>query len=320
MASTPRIDRLEINYAYNSDFSIWQRGVTTPAGFTNLDHNYYIADRWYHRFEAGAGTTNNVTYRVEDAPANTPLRYCARIEPFGGGNAATGVVQNLYRQVLEKSDTRQLIRDGKFTVSFWYKTNMVGEHAAGVDVQGFTGANPAAQGFTVNSADTWEKKVITFDVSNKANNDDGVVADNGAGLLLNIGPQTGGIGFSTWDSGDYFQITGIMLVSGENEAEWKLKGENIGSELLMCQRYFCKGELVNSMQDNALRLNDEMAFFPVTMRGIPTVAISTSASQATGTVSVNDIQVDSFFLRVFPATPTSAHVFWFGNFTADAEL
>lgn len=243
MSLTPRLDRLEVNYIYNSAMEIWQRG-TTISSVTALDANYYVADRWQHRFEASSGTADNTMQRFQDAPADTPLRYSARIAS-GGAASSNTVVQNIFRQVLEKSETRKLISSGKLTISFYYKSNLTGTHAVSLDIQGFTGANPAAQTFEVESANTWTLYELTFDVSSKANNDDGTTAENAAGLLLNIGPRTGGLGQTDWASGDNAYLTGVMLVEGDQASEWSLKGKSPQRELALCQRYYEKSYAAN---------------------------------------------------------------------------
>lgn len=241
---TPRADRNEVNFLFNSGMEIWQRDVTITSQ-AGADVNYYVADRWSHRFQCGGGTIDNTMQRFEDAPANTPFRYSARIASGGAANP-TGITSNSFRQTLEKSDTRQLIRSGKIALSFYYKSTLTGTHVVGMDIQGFNGTNPAAQTFTVNSANTWEKYEFTFDVSSKANNDNGTSGEADAGLILNIGPYTFGMGQTTWAAGETAFLTGVMLNSGSRNADWSRKGIDFADELSLCQRYYEKSYELNT--------------------------------------------------------------------------
>jgi len=139
------------------------------------------------------------------------------------------------------------------TLSFYVKSNKTG--AATVTILQPDNSNRCINpSYTINAADTWERKTITLpaDTSGVINN------DNGRGLViemwLNSGSTyTGGSNQNDWttldntnrnasnlglggSTADYWQITGVQLEVGSKATPFEHR--SYSDELSRCQRYY----------------------------------------------------------------------------------
>jgi hypothetical protein len=150
------------------------------------------------------------------------------------------------------------------TVSFWVKSNQAADYVLWMYREDGTRHNSKV--YTINSANTWEFKTLTFnpDTSNT------VAVDNTTGLyvsfILNAGPsftsgtspngnwqnivsanryagQTATIGTST---SDYFEYTGLQVETGKVATPFEHR--SYGEELALCQRYYQQlGHAINEI-------------------------------------------------------------------------
>lgn len=238
------------NFAQNSGMLYAQRNSGTLAQ-TGLDLTLRAVDRWLYRFEASAGSATAYTLRnqiLSNIIPNLKTRGCFEAGLTAG--AASSVVQNHARQIFEKSHARRLLTaaSGQFTVGFWYRTNRAGVHAVLADVYnsgaGFNAVtNAITIPFTVVTTNVWTYYTVTFNFSLLS---DTGASEYGAGLLLNIGPRSGGTGIATWNANDYFNLGQVQINPGAVAASWCLAGGNDLGELLICQRYFEKSYHVDT--------------------------------------------------------------------------
>ena len=170
------------------------------------------------------------------------------------------------------------------TVSFWVRSTVTGSYSFRlVDNQN---NRQIGQNYTVNQADTWEHKTMTFagdttgaltnDSSNRfsmmwwlavgSNRTSGAIptswetmttADEAAGQTANIASST---------SNNFF-ITGIQLEVGRNATEFEHR--SYGEELALCQRYYQKkrigyGRVAHFRTDTILLFAADL---PVELRG-----------------------------------------------------
>jgi hypothetical protein len=238
------------NLLYNGAMQVHQRG-TSATGITAA--GYYTADRWQ--------TSNNAmgvwTQTIEnDAPAGTGFRKSLKMlcTTADAAPSATDELRLNYR--LEGQDL-QNIKKGtsaaeQLTFSFWVKSNVTGTYVLNpVDVDN---TRQVGAYYTINAANTWEKKVITFpaDMTGAFDN------DNLQSLLIiwHLGAganRTSGTFRTTWTAdviGDtavgqvnlaaatnnYWQITGVQLEIGPVATPFEFKP--YGQELAECQRYY----------------------------------------------------------------------------------
>ena len=138
----------------------------------------------------------------------------------------------------------------KVTVSFWVKSSVAGAYGAAIRNHNSTRFNQAT--VTINSADTWEKKSITYtgDTGGTWNK------NTSEGLQFQISQAMGtsyqGTSADTWVTdvdvapanqvnwlatvGNTFYITGLQIEEGDTATEFEHL--SFAEELLLCQRYF----------------------------------------------------------------------------------
>lgn len=265
------------NKIINGDFKVWQRGTST-SGITS--GGIFVADRFQTSY-GGGSPAGSVTYsRTTDVPPG--FRYAARFEH---ASASTSPNEYVLRQFIEMQNARDLI-GSPVAISFWYKSNRTGNHAIRFAPNSITGASILDANFVVNSANTWEYKTIF--ATNLVAGTGSSTADNDWGVHFDVGFKTGFFGLSSIAAGDYFQVTGIQLEKGTQATPFEFRP--IGTELALCQRYFCKtynqdvvpGSSGSSAYPGVIRTaiqttNNYTGFghwsFPAIMRATPTVTI-----------------------------------------------
>jgi len=178
------------------------------------------------------------------------------------------------------------------TVSFYVRSNKTGNYAFVIQ-QADNSYKQVSQTYTINSADTWERKTFSFagDTSGVINN------DNGSGLelywwLLAGTTYTSGSSRSTWttyangDAGaghavnlfdstsNEWYITGVQLEVNSSGVATDFEHRSFGNELIKCQRYF--QSITAGFITGARGASSSMLLYsitvPVNLRSSPTVA------------------------------------------------
>ena len=241
------------NLIINGGMTVAQRS-TSEASKTTVD-GYVCLDRWSIQtgsvgtfthsqssdVPAGYGFSNSVKFDCTTADASPD--YGLIRQRFEG--------QNL--QVLNKGTSSAV----PVTLSFWVKSNLTGNFQVNLQDIDTSGSRHIGATYSISSADTWEKKEITFagDTTGALDNDNacsfniewwlaagstynsGSVptswaaeanANRAAGLNVSIGSST---------DNDFF-LTGVQLEIGEKATEFE--HEPIGTTLEKCQRYYTK--------------------------------------------------------------------------------
>ena len=145
------------------------------------------------------------------------------------------------------------------TVSFYVRSNKTGTYCLCVDKHDSTSYKFVKE-FTINSADTWERKTITIEPDSQIKASAGAIAnDNGLGLRFIFGLAWGstyaaatdnvwssdGNDFATSNQVNWmdststnFYFTGFQVEIGENASDFEHR--SYGEELSLCHRYFQK--------------------------------------------------------------------------------
>ena len=229
-----------------------------------------------------------------------------------------------FHQKIEAQDLQQLAYGSSgaksVTISFWIKSNKTGTFPLELFCTDPSTDRQHIKLYTISSADTWEKKTLTFagDTGGQINN------DNGTGIVINWylaagtdftsgsnDPQwvnqdnterAAGITVNLADStSNYVEFTGIQLEVGDVATDFEHR--SYGDELARCQRYY---EILENVtcQVYAKWGNGDVRspfFFKVTKRATPTVTNSggtftnydVDGGWGTNTPSITDISTTS---------------------------
>ena len=306
------------NLVINGDMRIAQRGTSFAVAVSGA----FAADRWKYE----ASTNAEVTISQQTAWNNGPYwAHSIKVETTTArsSTASTNFGQFLYH--MEANDFGRFrfgTSEAKpFTFSFWVKSNKTGKFPA--SFQNNNGSRVFPTDYTINRADTWEKKIIVVpgDTNGSWN-----LYGNGTGmrftLMWAMGSNfTGGTKGSwaattsytnlTTTAGDQMDEVGatlefaqVQLEEGKNATEFEHR--SYAEELALCLRYFWI--VPNARWLMGYKRHDSLIFFqldtPVPMRTSPTPTITSvgvlsnhqgglgGAVQTTGT-SVFEYRPDS---------------------------
>ena len=189
----------------------------------------------------------------------------------------------------------------KITLSFYVKSNKTGTYQVNFRKTAST-AQMANKAYTINSADTWERKSVTVDgatgFSLTGGNVEGFMIDwwyhsgtdysSGSGSETYIAASgTNYNAYATANLGDntsnYLRMTGVQLEVGDTATDFE-HPRSFADELAKCQRYYHRIDatgLPSFLRGDGGTSRDVHASFPTTMRTNPTV----TATAPTGTFS-----------------------------------
>ena len=289
----------------NGNINIWQRSTSTVT----MSDGYYNVDR----FRGEEGTDGTATWsRSTSVPDNTGLAYSLQVD-CTGTDSSIGSSQQINIQQTIEAQNLQLLKWGtsdaeKVTLAFWVKSNQTGQHSVSFRKLDNTAYNQPKT-YTINSANTWEKKVLVFSALTLSG---GAIAnDNGDGLQLfwklaagssyqgtadtwtatNQGATavSGDVNFMSSTDNNWY-LTGVQLEVGEYTSSTipPFQHESFGSNLARCQRYYYKyaDESENGGNDTTLGITnsfnggsfDCIIPFPVSMRSKPSIEQNTGSN------------------------------------------
>lgn len=289
------------NYIINGAFDFWQRGTSAT------NNTGYLADRWYITQNATGVSSNQsrVTTTLQGK-----LGYALRLS---AGANATSIVEWGVRQVLERGHIETLA--GKtVTLSFWYRSNKTGTHGARIIGLG-TGAVDFTAGFTVSTADTWQRYSITTSAPYGSITAWSTTNPADIGSYVDVGFKAGnsGPGFTSISTNDYFEVTGIQLEEGSVATPFRRSAGTLQGELAACQRYYIKA--VGSIKTpynifNSGNCQTGSIYFPVTMRTNPVITVYDTAGTA-GKVTIANAG-GTQQTNITPPAAVDAYPQWWG--------
>ena len=297
------------NLIINGAMQVSQRG-TSETGITSSQYAD-APDRFYIGLTtAGTWTASQST----DAPAGFPNSYKLDCTTADSSLAAGDLL--VFQQAIEAQNLQHLKKGTSsaesVTVSFHVKSNKTGTYIA--ELYDADNTRQISQAYTISSANTWEKKTLTYagDTTGALNN------DNGIGLYLVLWLAAGSSYSSGTLSTSWTTVTnanravGVVNLADSTDNEWYITGvqlelgeqatpfehRSFGDELNRCLRYFNRAEESGGGAYNWAfpiagasqvfrRLN---YIFPVPMRTTPSL-LNGVAGNAGG--SVTDITVES---------------------------
>tara|TARA_R100001129_G_scaffold91929_1_gene62809 strand:- start:169 stop:1209 length:1041 start_codon:yes stop_codon:yes gene_type:complete len=323
------------NLLINSAMNVSQRG-TSQAFAHDGTTNAYLIDRW--RF--AINSTDELDGTLAQV-ADDPIGGGGYALKWTTGTAESAIASDEYGYLTQKIEAQNLqhIQNGNsnaksLTLCFYVKSSITGTFSVGL----YKPDNTARQNnrtYTINSANTWEKKSVTFEGDTSGG---GINNDNGEGIWVSWnlfagsdfkggGSTSGWVNYSnaTWadglatdavmtTAGATWLMTQCQLEIGQNETEFE--HEPVERTLAKCQRYFQK-----SIQNGTTSYPSSGGFargmylFPVQMRDDPTGTFTDAGSG--GSSVGNETNKDGYFNTYGSLGATAAGQF---SWTMDAEL
>ena len=287
------------NMIINGDQRIAQRGTTAKLATTTA--SYKCVDRFktdidgsgggdFFHAQTGTGTTISA-----DVPTGQGFTHSSKITVNTSASQPTSESNHsqIYT-ILEKQDVTHLewgtSAAKTCTLSFWVKGSITGTYPLWFGI--YTGTTQYYwTNYTINSANTWEKKVITVTGPTSGGAVDGTIA---SGLriewTLGVGSDAETGTLREWTTSSTFRTASGSVYLNENAgATWYMTGaqfevgsqatafehRSYGEELSLCQRYYFGGATYsgNSFFGTNYHTNNQMITIPhpTIMRTTPTV-------------------------------------------------
>jgi hypothetical protein len=296
------------NIIINGDMSIAQRS-TSVSSITSSD--YYTIDRMRTRCNIGTWTQSQST----DVPSGQGFANSLKMD-CTTANASPPAANTLSIQHIIEGQNLQYLKKGtsaaeSLTMSFWVKSSKTGTYIA--ELFDNDNQRQISKSYTIDSADTWEKKTITYegDTSGAFGN------DNGASLYIEFwlaagSNYTSGTLSTTWtantnanrvvgnvnladSTSNEWYVTGVQLEAGTSASDFEFLPVDVN--LQRCQRYFyksyeigtavptatfnsCLGRFLSS--SNAAYASIQLP--TVRLRASPTTTIYNPSSNATASI------------------------------------
>jgi hypothetical protein len=311
--------------------------ATSATGLGDGTVGYKALDRF--RLQK-AGSPNARYTMTQDS--NTPSGFAnsMKLEVTTATTSFASSDHQYIDQFIEAQNLQQLAYGTssaeRITLSFYVKCSTAQTFA--LDLKNEDNTRYFNTTYTVSSADTWERKIITFpgDTASGFNN------DNGRGLrvrwtLVAGSDLTDGSVSTSWSStedvatnhentwvsatGRTWQLTGVQLEVGDQATPFEHR--SFGEELNLCRRYLYKPDLAGDRMVSMLLRPDNKRqfqhFFPVQMRADPTSTITYDADGSSASLSSVTVSKEQFRTRT-DALSTTTQDPRLTAFSMDAEL
>jgi hypothetical protein len=339
------------NLIINGAMQVAQRNASV-TGITSS--NYYTADRWV----IGIGSAGTWTMNVESsAPTGTEFRKSANVICTTSDSSLSASDNFTFSQRIEGQNL-QGIKKGtanaeSLTISFYVKSSNTGTYIC--EFRDIDNTRQISKSYTINAANTWEKKTLTFppDTTGQLDNDNAESLRLQFWLAAGSDFTSGTLNSSAWASetnanravgqlnlanatGNYWAVTGVQLETGTvaTPYEWM----DYGTELAKCQRYYWKPvDTLSGIGQGGkaifigIGVSEAFGsnFFAVTMRAAPTIISydDTGTSGAVHRLGLGDVtgvtadQINaSSWSRIFKSSGLVDTEVYGALFTASAEL
>ncbi len=304
------------NLIINGAMTVNQRGNQTASNGSAV----YFVDRWnmYHNSGALAANLQQSTVVPSGQGFNNSILVdCTTVDSSVGAAEVA-----LLRQIIEGQNLQRLAYGTSgaksLTISFWVRSTKTGIYVVDIYHADATARTQSHQ-YTINQADTWEYKTLTFSGDTSiATDNDNAATFYVQWVLMSGTDHTSGSLATTWQNqtdanrfvgqvnffdstSNNFYLTGVQMEVGDVATPFE--HEDFGTTLAKCQRYynmmgadnaysfygacFCSSTTVGKVQ----------IMFPVEMRTAPTLGSSTvskfSIFTAAGAPAVQSININN---------------------------
>jgi len=318
------------NIIINGDMSIAQRG--TSASSLTSSSTYQTIDRYATELGSNGTWTQS---QSTDVPTGQGFVKSLKMDC-----TATGSGGYLHITQRFEGQNLQYLKKGtsnaeSFTLSFWVKSAKTGTYIA--EFRDIDNTRNISKSYTISSADTWEKKTITFagDTSGAFGNDNGsslelnlwlaAGSSNTSGTLqTNWGSQVaanravGQVNLGDSTSNDWY-ITGVQLEAGTTASDFEFLPYDVN--LRRCQRYYQTMILVRSgsyYAGSATNVRSGQVTLPTYMRTNASISFSSQGYTNASNLTVDG--TDEGHFNTYVATGGSGAFKWEANIVAASEL
>jgi len=290
------------NIIINGDMSIAQR-ATSQASITSS--GYYTVDRFKTSIDnLGTWTQSQST----DVPSGQGFAKSLKMD-CTTADASPAAGDSLFLDTKFEGQNVQYLKKGtssaeSLTCSFWVKTNKTGTYI--VELYDQDNNRSISKSYTVSSADTWEKKTVTFagDTTGAFDNDNakslnvffwlggGTNFTSGTlqtswGTITNANRAVGQVNLADSTSNEWY-VTGIQLEAGSVASDFEFLPVDVNKN--RCLRYFynhidrprgdAEGYFAAGYLYSGSRLYFQIPFF-VEMRATPTMSAASGTDYYT---------------------------------------
>ncbi len=239
------------NILINGNMSVWQR-ATSKTGFTNDDHA--TVDRYRTTIDSLGTWTQSQSTDVPSG-AGTGFPYSLKMD-CTTADASPAAADRIYFEQRLEGNAVQHLKKGtadavSVTLSFWVKSSKTGTYI--IRIQDNDNTRSICKSYTISSANTWEKKELTFgaDTTGTLDNDNafslgvqwwlGAGSDYTSGTLqtswaadTNANLAVGQVNLGDSTSNDWY-MTGCQLEVGTVANNFDF--ESYDETFQKCQRY-----------------------------------------------------------------------------------
>lgn len=318
------------NILINGAMNVSQRNGGSVVTVAPSDH--YVVDRFKIQDYSDATFTSQQDYDVHDG-----FTYCSKLTVTGTDTSLGTTQYQRFIQPIEGVNVRHLnwgTSSAKtVTFSFYVNSSLTGTFY----VHAFNSAanRSFVSAYTINTANTWEKKIITIPGDQSGT----WLTTTGVGIYLGFSLGTGtNFQTSTLDAWQgSFKMAGSNQVNfaGTNGATWKVTGcqlevgsqaspfehESYSDTLTKCQRYYqlshTNGQgYVNGQQHVGIR-----GTYRTEMRAAPNVTLTLNASNQnnmTGSMNIHINTTHGYYGYVYAAGAGNYYYYYDG--VSEAEL
>ena len=323
------------NIIINGGMDIAQRGTSVSS---HSSDSYTTVDRWKTRVNGlGVWTISQSTDVPTAQGFSNSLKWdCTTAD---ASPAATDFL--IHEQKFEGQNLQYLkygtANAQSLTASFWVKSNKTGAYTIGLYSVGNN--KHINSSYTINSADTWEKKIVTIagDTASSLANDNSEEMKLwfwlGAGSNFSSGTHA-----TTWSAyaqadvlvdnqvnladstSNEWYITGVQLEAGTTASDFEFLPFDINMQ--RCSRYYtvlriaATGNSTGSGQSASCR---ESFNFMSPMRSAPSFTTSSFSGSGTSSTTIsNDITENGGY--VSPASTTTGRIYFAATFAFNSEL
>lgn len=280
----------------NGDMSVWQYSSYAGTSALSVASGTQITNSLDNMLWRAAGTGGTGAFSVvQEAVTDLPeFYYCAKLLCTTADTAiAAGAYHTFWPVAIEGLDANRLMwgtsNAKNIVYSFYVKSNKTGSYGGSVGNYGNNRSFPF--NYTINSANTWERKVIKV-----PGDTTGTYVRNNAGSIkvtMSLGTGSNYTGTANqWNAAEdmaptshvnwmdstsnNYYITGVQFEEGDEMTPFEHRHFN--EELLLCQRYFQAivgygGKAGSHMYVNGYSTNtiEIMPDYRVPMRATPSI-------------------------------------------------